>query len=240
MNWAAVSYPGTREVNEDSVGIAEAADMRCFIVADGLGGHGKGDIASGLAVAAFQKVFKESTEPIQERMRLAFEQAQKDILSEQVKTHSQTQMKTTVTALAVSEREILWGHIGDTRLYAFSHHWIRTRTLDHSVPQMLVMAKEIKENEIRNHPDRNKLLRVIGVSGDTPRYEIAPTWKRRKHQAFLLCTDGFWELILEKEMQKCLKNAENVQQWLEQMEQIVRQRGGDSEMDNFSAIGVWL
>lgn len=234
MDWAVITNPGTRAVNEDSTGIAEAQDMHCFIVADGLGGHGKGDIASGLAVAAFQKVFQESTAPINERMCEAFEQAQKDVLEEQVKTRSQMQMKTTVTALAVSDKRILWGHIGDTRLYAFTYHWLRTRTLDHSVPQMLVMAREIKENEIRNHPDRNKLLRVIGVSGEQPRYEISSIRKRRKHQAYLLCTDGFWELILESEMAECLKKAESVQKWLEEMEQIVRRRGENREMDNYS------
>ena len=60
MDWAAITYPGTRAVNEDSTGFAEGHDARCFIVADGLGGHGKGDIASRLAVEAFQKVYQEN------------------------------------------------------------------------------------------------------------------------------------------------------------------------------------
>lgn len=240
MDWAVITNPGTRQVNEDSVGVIEAQDMHCFIVADGLGGHGKGDIASGLAVSAFAKTFQESSEPMLDRMKHSFEQAQKMILDEQRKNHAQMQMKTTVTALAVSNDEILWAHIGDTRLYEFKYHWIRTRTVDHSVPQMLVMAKEIKENEIRNHPDRNKLLRVLGVSGEAPRYEISKTRRRTKHQAFLLCSDGFWELILEKEMQQCLKKAENVQQWLDEMVKIVCQRGENTEMDNYTAVGVWL
>ena len=115
-----------------------------------------------------------------------------------------------------------------------------TRTLDHSVPQMLVLTKEIKEKEIRNHPDRNRLLRVLGVSGDTPRFELSEIQKRKKQQAFLLCTDGFWELILEKEMWQCLKNAKTAQKWLEQMEEIICRRGEGQDMDNFSAIGVLL
>lgn len=240
MDWATISHPGTREINEDSTGAVETQDVRCFVVADGLGGHGKGDIASKLAVDAFQKVFRESREPLRERMEAAFTQAQTDILEEQIRTHSQLQMKTTVTALAVTEDKLLWGHIGDTRLYAFSHGRMKTRTSDHSIPQMLVLAKEIKENEIRFHPDRNKLLRVLGVSGEVPRFELSKIRKRRKHQAFLLCTDGFWELILEKEMQQCLKTASSAQDWLERMEKIIRGRGEGEEMDNFSAIGVLL
>ena len=163
MDWAATTHPGTREINEDSTGEVVTQDVQCFIVADGLGGHGKGDIASKLAVSAFQKVFQESQEPLQERMESAFAQAQADILEEQAKTHSQMQMKTTITALAVTDEHLFWGHIGDTRLYAFQYNRVKARTLDHSVPQMLVLAKEIRENEIRRHPDRNKLLRVLGV-----------------------------------------------------------------------------
>ena len=247
MEWAAITYPGTRPVNEDCTGVADGQQVQCFIVADGLGGHGKGEIASRLAVEAFQKVFQQQEEaflnqelPMEDCMRAAFTQAQEDILAEQLRTHSAMQMKTTVVALAVGEKNVLWGHIGDTRLYGFRFHRVKTVTRDHSIPQMLVDIKEIKRNEIRNHPDRNKLLRVLGVSGDNPRYELSNLKKRRSFQAFLLCTDGFWELILEKEMQQCLKKANSAQQWLELMAEIVRCRGEGREMDNFSAIGVLL
>ena len=239
MDWAAITYPGTREVNEDSVGAVQAQDGWCFIAADGLGGHGMGDIASQLAVKAFEKTFSEENDtPITDRLEAAFLQAQESILAEQVKAHAQMQMKTTATALVLTEDKLLWGHIGDTRLYAFARNRVKTRTLDHSIPQMLVQIKEIKENEIRNHPDRNKLLRVLGVSGDPPRFDLSGLKDRRKYQAFLLCTDGFWELILEAEMEQCLKNAASAQDWLEQMAEIVRRRGEGEEMDNFSAIGV--
>ena len=240
MDWASITDVGTRAVNEDSLGTAETEQAQCFIVADGLGGHGMGDVASGLAVAAFKKVFEESSDPIEQRLEAAFEQAQKDILEEQIKNHAQLQMKTTAAVLAVAGDQLVWAHIGDTRVYAFAHNRVKTRSVDHSVPQMLVLAKEIKENQIRNHPDRNKLLRVLGVSGEKPRYEMSGLQKRKKYQAFLLCSDGFWELVLEKEMQKCLKKAKTAQQWLELMEQIVRQRGEGTEMDNFSAVAVLL
>jgi serine/threonine protein phosphatase PrpC len=240
MDWASITYPGTRQVNEDSVGVAEGQSMQCFIVADGLGGHGKGEVASQLAVAAFKKVFEEENLPPEASMHGAFDRAQQDILEEQNRAQCPMQMKTTVAALAVTDKEILWGHIGDTRLYQFRFHWVRKRTLDHSVPQMLVDAREIKEKEIRNHPDRNKLLRVLGVSGDTPRYVLSGIKKRRRNQAFLLCTDGFWELVLEKEMENCLKNAKSAQHWLDQMAQIVKQRGEGKAMDNYSAIAVIL
>lgn len=240
MDWASITYPGTREINEDSVGIVQTQDAQCFIVADGLGGHGKGDVASQVAVAAFQKVFQESAAPLEERMKAAFLQAQQDILEQQKIMRCPMQMKTTVTALAVDGKQVLWGYIGDTRLYGFGHLWGKVRTLDHSVPQMLVFAKEIKEKEIRHHPDRNKLLRVLGVSGEQPRFEMSKLYGKYRFRAFLLCSDGFWEFIEDEEMRKCLNKAKTAQQWLEEMEKIVQLHGAGKARDNFSAIAVLL
>lgn len=63
---------------------------------------------------------------------------------------------------------------------------------------MLVAAGQLKEKQIRNHPDRNRLLRVLGVDWDSPKYQLEEPKERLGKQAFLLCTDGFWELIEEK------------------------------------------
>lgn len=242
MDWKSVSLIGAREINEDHVKVIERNELKCFVVADGLGGHGKGDVASTLACDAFEDVFSRaalSATP-EELLTSAFARAQTMILNEQAATGSQLQMKTTVCALAVRENEAMWGHIGDTRLYAFSHGKVKLRTLDHSVPQMLVLAKEIKEKEIRHHPDRNKLLRVLGVSGETPRFELSEPQDIRRYQSFLLCSDGFWELIDEKEMGHLLKKSISAEAWLNKMSETVTQHGKKADMDNSSAIAIWV
>ena len=122
----------------------------------------------------------------------------------------------------------------------FSGAILVQHTLDHSVPQMLVAAGQIKEKQIRNHPDRNRLLRVLGIDWDTPKYQIADAIAREKNQAFLLCSDGFWELIEEKKMQHCLKKAKTPEQWLKLMEEIVLKNGQGKNMDNYSAVALWL
>lgn len=207
MKWGKISEAGSRDANEDCLGVVSFQDKHVFVVADGLGGHGKGDVASKLAVKAFEQVFSNSPAPLPALFSKAFLNAQTAILAEQKQSGSYFQMKTTVCALAIDGDKLMWGHIGDTRLYAFSHNKIKVRTLDHSVPQMLVFAHDIKEKDIRNHPDRNKLLRVLGVSGGVPKYEMSGIQSASKYQAFLLCSDGFWELILEKEMCTLLKKA---------------------------------
>lgn len=236
----ALSERGSREVNEDSIAIIRQGIRRCFVVADGLGGHGKGDVASSLAVKAFSDVFSEAKAPLPDSLTDAFLNAQSAILAEQRRLGNHSQMKTTVCALAMDADQLAWGHIGDTRLYAFARNKVKTRTLDHSVPQMLVFAGDIKEKEIRGHPDRNKLLRVLGDSDGTPKFEISTVQKTRDYQAFLLCSDGFWELILEKEMCLLLKTSVSAEDWLRRMAEVVSRRGAGMEMDNYSAIAIWV
>lgn len=242
MDWYSVSLNGAREINEDHIKVIEHNDLKCFVAADGLGGHGGGDAASALACKAFGDVFGKagSADPLAELLSAAFLRAQTAVLDAQKAAGSQFQMKTTVCALAVRGSEAMWGHIGDTRLYAFAHYKVKLRTLDHSVPQMLVLAREIREKDIRNHPDRNKLLRVLGVSGETPRFELSEPQCAKKYQAFLLCSDGFWELIDEKEMGAALKKSSSARDWLGQMSETVMRRGNEVDMDNSSAIAIWV
>lgn len=240
LTFEVLTQKGSREINEDSIYANYANNKGLFVVADGLGGHGKGDIASSLAVTTFKGVFETHTGPLSELFSSAFSQAQSAILSEQAQTGSPFQMKTTVCALAVDGEDMMWAHIGDTRLYAFSRNKAKIRTLDHSVPQMLALAHDIKERDIRNHPDRNRLLRVLGISGETPRFDVSELQRSSRYQAFLLCSDGFWELILEKEMGTALKKSTSAADWLNRMKKIVETRGSGTDMDNYSAIAIWM
>lgn len=133
--------------------------------------------------------------------------AQSMLLSEQIAQKAQDEMKTTATAVLISEDTVYRGYIGDSRIYVFKKNKVKERTLDHSVPQMLVMAREIKEKDIRNHPDRNRLLKVMGIEWEEPAFKIEEPLGTDECQAILMCSDGFWELITEKEMCKILKKA---------------------------------
>jgi serine/threonine protein phosphatase PrpC len=210
-----------------------------FFLCDGLGGMGKGDVASETAVRQAIIQFEEKG---CSRKSLAdiFEASQAAVLEKQKEQAASHSMKTTMTALLIDGKKVYWGHVGDSRIYYFDNRRLIARTLDHSVPQMLVAAGEIKEKEIRNHPDRNRLLRVIGVNWDSPQYQLADDIELNGNQAFLMCSDGFWELIEEKEMQILLKKSKSVEEWVNSMELIVQKRGKNRNMDNYSAIAVWI
>lgn len=237
IEYKVYSNEGSREINEDRAGIALSDDSYCFAVADGLGGHGNGEIAAQAAINAVCTLFVEEgfSESFFER---AFSAAQEAIISEQERMHAQSRMKTTLVILVVTGKKAIWAHVGDTRLYCFKRNKIKTRTIDHSVPQMLAISGEIKDSEIRHHPDRNRLMRVMGIHGESPRYDVGNAVKLSGEYHFLLCSDGFWELIDENEMEQCLKNSRNSESWIEKMTETVIANGLNTEMDNFTAIAV--
>ncbi|MBR3919781.1 MAG: serine/threonine-protein phosphatase [Clostridia bacterium] len=229
---------GSRQINEDSVGFFKNGGNNCYILCDGLGGHGMGDVASSLVVAVFEDQFSKTDEVVN-FLGQTFTASQDILMAEQRVRNAKRKMKTTGVAIVTDDRNAYIGHIGDSRGYVFYKNKVKTRTLDHSIPQMLVLSKEIKEEQIRNHPDRNTLLRVMGIEWDEAMYELMSPIPLKKCQAFLLCSDGFWELIDEKEMCTQLKKANTVEEWLENMIKIVQINGEGKNMDNYSAIAVW-
>ncbi|MFR1833057.1 MAG: PP2C family protein-serine/threonine phosphatase [Lachnospiraceae bacterium] len=235
-----LSNAGDREHNEDYIGMYQNGSGFCFVLADGLGGHGNGEVASQAAVDAVIQEF--SNDKNRKAMDLSefFRCAQEKILKLQEGDIHKRGMRTTLVVLELANDYAVYGHVGDSRLYVFRNGKIQTRTLDHSVPQMLVNAGELKEKKIRNHPDRNRVLRAMGEPSAPPKYELSTPIPLTPNMAFLLCSDGFWELIDEKKMEACLKKSANPAQWLEKMETIVKKNGKRKDMDNYSAIGVWI
>ena len=229
---------GSRSVNEDRVGVAVyGSNSYCFVVADGLGGHGSGEKAAQIAVDAVCSMFVEIgfSSSFFER---ALNYAQEAILAEQIRLNVPSRMKTTIVVLVINDKKAYCAHIGDSRLYFFKGGKMKNRTLDHSVPQALVLTKDISEKDIRCHPDRNRLLKVMGVQGERADYDEGKPVKLGKKMAFLLCSDGFWEPCEEKTMEDTLKQSEDPEQWLEKMKQHILGQA-IADQDNFSAIAVF-
>ena len=237
ITYATLTDKGGRTVNEDSINAISDGERFGFVLCDGLGGHGMGDVASGVVVNEFESYFKNSNSD--SKISDFFEQAQAKLLGEQKKLGATNRMKTTAVVVQIENQKLFIGHIGDSRAYIFKNNKYKKRTLDHSVPQMLVLSKSIKDEEIRNHPDRNMVLHVLGTAWTEPQYEIMKPSALRKSDAILLCSDGFWELITEKQMCECLKLSTDVEDWLFKMAEIVRENGKNVDMDNYSAIAVW-
>lgn len=232
-----ITFPGSREINEDSLGTACNGDSFCFVIADGLGGHGGGKDASSIAVKAACDLFA-SAGWSDHFFQDVFQRAQQDILMEQERQHCPSRMKTTMVILVIHDDKAEWAHVGDSRLYFFKNGKLKQHTLDHSVPQMLVLSREIKETDIRHHPDRNRLLRVLGLKDVSPRYDTCGPVKLKGTTTFLLCTDGFWELAEEADMTSTLMDSPTLKAWLQKLTAIIETNGKGTDMDNYTGIAV--
>ena len=234
--FAVLSERGSRESNEDSVGFLCDGNAGFFVLADGLGGHGRGEIASQLVTECAKDYFAR----VPGDLDGCFVESQNRLIDEQRKLNASNEMKTTMVCLYINGGKAAWGHIGDSRLYHFKAGRVGQRTLDHSVPQMLVTIGEIREKDIRGHDDRNRLIRVMGTEWESPQYELGEETALCGKDAFLLCSDGFWEWITERDMEKALKKSASPDKWLELMKGAAMKNGAGRNMDNLSAIAVFV
>ncbi len=230
---------GTRSINEDYITFWEENGKGLLVVADGLGGHEKGEVASEHVGTYIKEHFCFGKETATE-LKKAIVNAQSSLLELQRQEKAVNAMKTTVVALAIEDGKGYIAHVGDSRGYVFEKGKKYIRTLDHSVPQMLALTGDIKEKEIRKHEERSSLLRVLGTPWEKDAVEVSSEIELEKAKAFLLCSDGFWELIDEKNMMKCLKRAKTPKEWILRMAEIVEQNGRGKEMDNYTAGAVFV
>lgn len=237
---ATKTMPGSREINEDYVAYRLKDDALIAVVADGLGGHDKGEVASE-HVATYIVEHYSFEEPLQESLGKVIKAAQLSLLERQKAENSRKNaMKTTVVVLVIKGKTAYFAHVGDSRGYCFRKFRRYSRTIDHSVPQYLVLAGDIKEEEIRHHSQRSSLLRVLGTPWEKDAFELSKKISLKSARAFLLCSDGFWELIDEKAMQKLLKRSASPDEWVAAMTERVEQNGRGTKMDNFTACAVFV
>jgi len=213
------------------------------VVADGLGGHQGGEVASKLAVESIANSFRQYQEISSGAIQNYFETAQNAIINQQKKIPTLSEMRTTIVLLLADPQFAIWGYAGDTRLYHFRDGRIIYQTKDHSVPQALANAGDIKPEEIRYHEDRHRLLRAMGQEEQFRPAISAAKKPLQNGDAFLLCTDGFWELVWEKEMEHDIVKCEDPKRWLGKMQERIITRSlrqPNKQQDNFTAVAVFV
>lgn len=226
MNIDFYSYSGLggRPVNEDSCIVGNG----CYIVSDGLGGHDNGELASGAATRYISENFAVPD--------LSNEYISGLILgaNEAVKQHGEGG-KATLAALFTDGNIIRIDNIGDSRIYYFRGGKILFRTKDHSVCQASVDMGEMTDIDVRNSPDRSGLFKVLGDSTPLKLPKPYDLIEPINADAFLICSDGFWENIYEAEMEADLLKSASAKEWLDYMLKRHFLRAQD-QGDNFTAI----
>lgn len=240
LDVALLSECGGRSENQDACGHRAGDRAAHFVLCDGAGGHRGGAVAARVAVdealAALGRAAPHGTDAIEEALRSANDA----LVREQQAQPAYSQMRATIVALAIDLEAgtASWGHIGDSRLYCFREGRVLMQTRDHSVVQSLVDAGYLQPGELRNSPDRSKLLSALG---DAEHFEPAlqrGTFEVAPGDRFLLCSDGLWEYVQESEMEAALAASATAQAWLSALKEHVLARA-TRKHDNYSAIAVW-
>ncbi|MDR1922594.1 MAG: serine/threonine-protein phosphatase [Candidatus Adiutrix sp.] len=235
-----LSDRGGQTENQDAWGYAQTADGSLVLaVADGLGGHAGGRAASQAAVrgclaAALAPDFRGLSD---QGFAAMFSGAQAAILSDQAASPDLASMRSTLLALIISEYQIRWGHVGDVRLYLARDSAIVSRTLDQSVPQMLVNAGKLSPADIAHHPDRNRLLQSLGSPESPPRPDLAEAAELEPADFLIISTDGFWEWVDEEHLLRAAQRGAP-REAMDEAEALLRDKTArnDHEHDNYTAL----
>jgi protein phosphatase len=198
-----------RDVNQDSLG--EFADpalgRRLFIVADGMGGHLGGEVASRMAVETVAEVFRGGADDPAELLRTALETANQRVHAAAQENMDLAGMGTTGVCLLFQSGGLGWvGHVGDSRAYRLRGDEFTQITEDHSVVGALIRMGHITEDEARVHPQRNEILRAIGTN-DEVEVQVEPL-DLQPGDRYLLCSDGLSGLVGDDDIAEVLGRME--------------------------------
>ncbi len=230
---------GGRPYNEDRVGYAYTSDALLMVLADGMGGHARGEIASQLTVQVITGLFNARAKPTLPDLPsflLDGIYAAHDAINEYAARHKLPEPpRTTCVACVVQRGLACWAHVGDSRLYHFGRMGMKFRTRDHSAVQQLVDDGLLDEDQMSVHPDRNKLYNSVG-GYMLPDIELEEPVKLTEGDALLMCSDGLWSELTPPEMISTLR-AYPLERAIKHMLDHAEFRGGQYG-DNLSIVAM--
>jgi len=235
---------GDRQSNQDAQASARQGGLACFVVSDGAGGHAGGEVASNLVVKAVIESFLQELSFGVRALQYYVSHAIDKVAQEKSTDGQLADMSATLATVLIDNdnRCALWAHLGDTRIYLFRDKKIQSITHDHSLMQQFVDAGYCPPEALRTHPQRSVLYAAVGTSGETAPEMTPDAIALQEGDAFLLCTDGFWEWVIESKMEQTLATAASVDDWLLQMRQIAENSANKSSKfrDNYTAQALWF
>ena len=227
--FAFYSDKGGRHLNEDSVLALTSGGCFLFAVADGLGGHDCGNIASGIVKDNLDKLFLDSPEDF--NLQKAIISTNSSILNEH--NRSEKKMQSTVSAVYINRTRTVVANVGDSRTYLFKGNKEIFRSIDHSVAQMAVISGEITQDQIREYGQRNVLTRSLGSDVDI-KVDVN-VFDNNAYDRIIVCSDGFWEHVLESQMKRSSFLTRDPEKWIKRM-RVFHDADAPINSDNNSAV----
>ncbi len=229
-----------RKNNEDRIFYVCPSDVNILnqkgllaIVADGMGGHQAGEIASQMAVDEISKCYYQERLSVDVALKNAFHTANQTIHSASLTRSDLAGMGTTGTGLAIIGNRLWSAHVGDSRLYRVRKGKIELLTEDHTLVREWVVAGLINEEEARRHPRKNIITRSLGTR-PTVDVDINGPLEVEANDRYILCSDGLYDLVNDEEIERAATGL-SIEQIPEQLIALAKDRGG---FDNISVIVV--
>jgi protein phosphatase len=186
---------GARAINQDRMGYCFTSESLLMLVADGMGGHPRGEVAAQVALQVCAERFRQQATPRlhepKQFLEAALIAAHNELAAYQQAHDLPDAPRTTVVACVLQDECVWWAHAGDSRLYWLRDNRVLARTRDHSKVGMLVALGALAVEDEAMHPERNKVLNCLG-SPRPPSIEIALGAPLKRGDILLLCTDGVW------------------------------------------------
>nr|WP_242836712.1 Stp1/IreP family PP2C-type Ser/Thr phosphatase [Clostridium sp. BNL1100] len=225
-----------RQLNEDNcnVLVGYPGIPVCFVIADGMGGHQCGEVASKQAVdSVCNHLLKSdwSTEDIPQLLKNIITTVNEEIYNFSLLDISTQGMGTTLIITVLKNRKLYIGHVGDSRVYLIRNKTIEKVTWDHSFIEEMLKNGSITKDEAINHPKKNLITRAVGYEPDlqVDTYEIDV----EENDVILLCTDGLSNMIAEDEILDIITNTKDPQDACDTLIQNANNKGGE---DNVTVI----
>lgn len=222
-----------RPHNEDYAGIFSENQVLLAVVADGMGGHLAGEVASQMAVERLEELWKEekvaqSPEKIETWLKENINKVNQEIYAQSIKNVGYQGMGTTIVAAVCTPRFVTVAHVGDSRCYLLNENGFNLLTDDHSLVNELVKSGQISKEDAENHPRKNVLLRSLGT--ETKVEVDIKTIGLEEDDILLLCSDGLTNKVSEEEIKDLLKSERSLDEKCEELIRLANENGGDDNI----------
>ena len=219
-----------RPINEDSY-YAPCEGERFCAVADGMGGHNAGEVASAMAVQVFSEEMRKTGDITAGALHTAVARANEAVYRKALENAGMSGMGTTFSALAEQGETAYLAHVGDSRIYLVRRGAILQLTTDHTLVEEMVQKGLITPREARVHPKRNIITRALGTE-ESVQIDIVQMGTR-PGDAFFLCSDGMTNYVDEREI---LRTAMSEREWPEKLKHLVSIALENGGADNITAL----
>ena len=221
-----------RAVNQDAYYLPEAGESFA-VVADGMGGHKAGEVASAMAVSEFTRWLRCAPVPTEETVNYAVHEANRIIHRTAQREADKSNMGTTLVSVWVDDEQVIECNVGDSRAYLLRDGTLTQISRDHSLVGELVEEGKITKQEAMHHPHKNYITRAVGTSS-----MVQPelrTLDRKSGDVWLLCSDGMSNYIEDGEIERILCEQADREKCVRQLIDLALERGG---ADNITVVLV--